>query len=157
MSGKKNNTLQKAKKYCFLLLKFRPRSEQEIYNRLKQKEFDEEIIQAASASLKAGGFINDNYFAQLWIAARLKKPYGLRRIKQELKLKGVSDSVIESNISKIKSSYSEEDAVIQTVKAQLSKFAGGEPDKLKKRLYGYLLRRGFSPETVIEVISELIP
>ena len=39
----KEELLQKAREYAFLLLKFRLRSEKEIYSRLKQKKFAEEI------------------------------------------------------------------------------------------------------------------
>lgn len=157
MSRKNTDTLQKAKNYCFLLLKIRPRSEKEIYNRLKRKRFNEDIILAACKSLKDKGFINDSLFVKGWIDSRLKKPFGLRRIKQELKLKGIEDSLIESNIAEIRGNYSEEDTVLRVVAEKLNKLNGKDPDKVKKHLYGYLLRRGFAPETIINVMNHLIP
>lgn len=156
MNPKNTAALQKAKNYCFLLLKFRPRSEKEIYSSLKRKKFDEEIIRAACTSLKDSGFIDDKSFSKAWIASRLKKPLALQRIKQELKLKGIEDSLIESNIEEIRGSYSEEDTILTAVKAKLSKFSSQDPDKRKKQLFDYLLRRGFSAETIIDIFDNNI-
>ncbi len=156
MSPENAHTLQKAKNYCFLLLKFRARSEKEIYNSLKRKNFDEEIIRAVCVSLKDSGFIDDNAFAKAWITWRLKKPLGLQRIKQELKLKGIADSLIESDIEEIRGSYCEEDTILALAKAKLNKFSSQDPDKRKKQLFGYLLRRGFSTEKIIEIFDNNI-
>jgi regulatory protein len=147
--------LQRAKNYAFLLLKFRLRSEKEIYQRLKKKKFPENIIQETLSFLKAQKFIDDIFFAKAWIESRLKKPLGLRRIEQELKLKGLDKEVIDSQISEIKKSYSEEKIVIEIAQQRLNKLKGIEPTKAKNRVYGYLLRRGFSPEVVIDVINQL--
>jgi len=156
LSGNDTDILQKAKNYCFLLLKFRPRSEKEIYNRLKRKNFDEKIILAACESLKGSGYIDDNAFSKAWINSRLKKPFGLRRIRQELKLKGIEDNLIESNLAEVRGNYSEEDIVRKAARGRLKRSNVNDPDKAKKNLYAYLLRRGFASETVINVINQLI-
>lgn len=153
----KNNQelLQKARDYAFLLLKFRPRSEKELYARLKKKKITEEIIRETLAFLKDKGFIDDQLFAKTWIESRLKRPLGLRRIKEELKLKGIDKEIIESQIHELKKTYTEPDIVIKIAKARLSKLKGIEPQKAKRRVYAYLLRRGFSPEIVIDAINQL--
>ena len=146
--------LQRAKNYAFLLLKFRLRSEKEIYQRLKKKKFPEGIIQETLFFLRDKKFIDDNFFAKTWIESRLKKPLGLRRIKQELKLKGLDKEIIDSQIGEIKKGYSEQEIVIKVARQRLSKLKGIEPVKAKSRVYGYLLRRGFSPEIVIDVLNQ---
>ena len=147
--------LQRAKNYAFLLLKFRLRSEKEIYQRLKKKKFPENIIQETLFFLRAQKFIDDNFFAKTWIESRLKKPLGLRRIKQELKLKGLDKEIIDSQIGEIKKGYSEEGIVIKIAQQRLNKLKGIEPIKAKSRVYGYLLRRGFSPEIIIDALNQL--
>jgi len=156
LSGKDIETFQKARNYCFLLLKFRPRSEKEIYNRLKRKKFDESIILAVCELLKDNGLIDDKAFSKAWIESRLKKPFGFRRITQELRLKGIEDNLIESSIAEIRGNYSEEDTVLKVAKGRLNKLNVKEPDKAKKNLYAYLLRRGFASEIIINVINQLI-
>ena len=145
--------LQKARGYAFLLLKFRPRSENEIRQRLKNKKFNSEIIESTVSFLKDKGFIDDNYFAKTWIESRIKKPLGIRRLKAELNIKGVNKEIIDTQINEIKKSYAEEDIVGGIARDRLNKLKGIDPQKAKKRVYAYLLRRGFSPEVVMDVIK----
>jgi len=147
-------SLEKAKNYCFLLLKFRLRSEKEIYERLKKKKFEEEIIRQTVAFLKDKGFIDDELFAKAWIESRLKKPLGLRRIRQELNLKGIDAGIIESRISEIKKNYPERDLVERIAHERFKRLKCIEPGLARERVYAYLLRRGFSPEVIIDVLSD---
>lgn len=136
-----------------MLLKFRLRSESELYERLKNKKFVEEIIKQTLLFLKDKGFIDDSLFAKAWIESRMKKPLGLRRIRQELNLKGIDKEIINSQISAIKKNYSEADIVKKIAKARFSKLNNIEPRSAKRRVYAYLLRRGFSPEIIIDVLN----
>ena len=147
--------LQKAKDYAFLLLKFRLRSENELRQRLKKKKFDADIIEMTLLFLKDKGFIDDNYFTKTWIESRIKKPLGIRRLKAELSIKGINKAIIDTQIDEIKKSYSEEDIVGGIAKDRLNKLKGIDPQKAKKRVYAYLLRRGFSPEVVIDVLNQI--
>lgn len=156
MKIKNSDSLEKAKNYSFLLLKFRPRSEKEIYDSLKRKKFSAEIIQKTCKTLKDYGFINDNNFAKAWVQERITKSFGLRKIRQELKLKGIAAGLIESNISAMQDSYPQKDIAMKLAKAQLAKMEKVKPERAKQHIYGYLLRRGFVSETIIDVIEELI-
>jgi regulatory protein len=155
VKDKSTDELKKAKNYAFLLLKFRPRSEKEIYQRLKNKKFNEEIIKNTVAFLKDKEFIDDNYFAKAWIQSRIKRPLGLRRLRAELKVKGVDKEIIDSQIEEIKKDYAEEDIVKAIAKAKISKLKGVEPLKAKRRILDYLLRRGFSAEIAFDVVRQL--
>jgi len=147
--------IQKAREYCFLLLKFRLRSEKELNLRLKKKKFSEEIIEETLSFLKGKGFIDDNLFAKAWIESRIKKPLGLRRLRQELSLKGIAKEIIDSRIAQIKKVYCEEPLVERIAKDRLTKLKDIEPRLAKRRVYAYLLRRGFSPEIVTDAINQL--
>ncbi|MCX5701786.1 MAG: regulatory protein RecX, partial [Candidatus Omnitrophica bacterium] len=98
MHKKDKDLEEKAREYAFLLLKFRTRSEHELWGRLKKKKFSPEIIKITLSFLKDKNFIDDNYFAKTWIDSRLKKPFGIRKIREELKLKGIDKEIIESQI-----------------------------------------------------------
>lgn len=149
------NNLEKARNYAFLLLKFRLRSEKELIQRLKAKKFDPAVIKETISFLKERDFIGDEAFASSWIRSRLKKPLGLERIRQELRLKGVGKDIIEDKINEIKNSYHEEDAIEAVAHKRAGQLSGLEPKKLKQRLFAYLLRRGFSSEAVIGVLNKL--
>ena len=146
-------SLEKAKEYCFLLLKFRPRSTHELYSRLKKKEFSEAIIKEVIAFLREKKFIDDASFARQWVIWRLKKPYGFKKIAQELREKGIDKDIIESAVEEAKDNFCEEEIVLALAQKKLGQLRDVDKDKRKNRLYGYLLRRGFSPQTVIKVIK----
>lgn len=149
------NNVQSARAYAFLLLKFRLRSEKELLARLRQKGFLDQVSQEAVNFLKDREFIDDRVFAKGWVASRLKRPLGLRKIAQELVQKGLDKSVIQDALGEIKEGYEEKQVVSELARQKLSRMKGIEPLKAKARIYGYLMRRGFSPDVIGEVIKEL--
>jgi len=153
----KNNldALQKVRAYAFLLLKFRQRSESEIYQRLKRKKFDESLINDTVSFLKNKGFIDDKLFTKSWIESRVKKPFGLRRIKQELKLKGINKEIIDKQVGEVKEDYPEEEIVLKVAQDRFNRLKTIDPDIARRRLYSYLLRRGFSPEIITDTLNLL--
>ena len=151
----KEEVSQKARAYAFLLLKFRLRSEKELYSRLKRKKFPEQVIDSTLKFLKEKDFIDDRVFTSAWVEARLKKPFGIRRITQELALKGVPKDIVQDTIVGIKDNYSETQVIQSLAEEKLGKLKGCEPLKARNRVSAYLLRRGFSPETVYDVLSKL--
>ena len=155
MQNIRANQLQKAKDYAFLLLKFRPRSEKEIGERLKRKKFDTEVIRETLSFLKEKCFVDDRYFAKVWLESRIKRPLGLKKLRVELRQKGVDKEIIDSQIEEISKGYCEEEVVLRLARARLNSLKGIEPQKKKNRLYGYLMRRGFLPEQIIDVVNQL--
>lgn len=154
LQNRPQNTLA-ARAYAFLLLKFRLRSQSELLQRLKQKGFSEELSRETIDFLKEKKFIDDRVFAKGWVGSRLKRPFGLRRIKLELSAKGLDKEIIDEALSRAKKDYDEKEVVADLARQRLFKQKGIEPQKAKARVYAYLLRRGFSPDTVNDVIKQL--
>jgi regulatory protein len=146
---------EKARAYVFLLLKFRLRSENELRARLKQKGFSEELAADTVSFLKDKEFIDDRVFAKGWVSSRLKRPLGLRKIKQELLQKGIAKEIIQDALAQASQQYSESQVVSQLAKQRFSRLKSIEPLKAKARVYGYLMRRGFSPDVVSDIINNL--
>ena len=149
------NNAEKAREYAFLLLKFRLRSENELASRLRQKKFPEEIIRDTISFLKDKRFIDDRVFAKGWVASRLKRPFGLRRIRQELVQKGLGKEIIEETFTQAKEGYSEDSIARQLAEQRFSRLKNIEPLKAKARVYAYLIRRGFSPDVVSDIVKGL--
>lgn len=147
---------EKAREYAFLLLKFRLRSENELASRLRQKKFPEEIIRDTICFLKDKQFIDDRIFAKGWVASRLKRPFGLRRIRQELVQKGLGKEIIEETFAaQAKEGYDEGSIARQLAEQRFSKLKSIEPLKAKARVYAYLMRRGFSPDIAGDIVKGL--
>jgi len=150
-----SDELLKAKRVVLHLLKYRARSRKEILDRLKRKNFSQNTIDQVLDYCNKLDLIDDEAFASSWMNSRLRKPLGLRRISFELKTKGISDEIIQQSKDKIKENYNEYEAVSDLAKDKFKKLKNLEPNKAKSRVYGFLLRRGFSPDIVNEVISQL--
>jgi len=151
----KKKSIESALGYAFLLLKFRLRSEKEIRARLVKRKIDPQIINKVVDFLKGKNFIDDQLFAKSWIRSRLKRPLGIRRVTQELKLKGVDQAVIESQIKKARKDYSESEVVKKLAVDKFRKIKGVDRYKAKQRIYRYLHYRGFSSGIITEALREL--
>lgn len=150
-----NKTLEKARRYAFLLLKYRLRSTKELGERLARKKFPADIAGQVIKSLEEKGFLDDNAFARAWIASRGQK-FGGRRITQELRQKGIAPDLVTEGLRELKERCPEEETIRRLAGAKLRKSTGLHPQTAKRRIYAYLLRRGFSPDAVIDTLNEMI-
>ncbi|MDD5246132.1 MAG: regulatory protein RecX [Candidatus Omnitrophica bacterium] len=146
---------EKARSYAFLLLKFRLRSEKEMRDYLAKKKLAVDVIDETVAFLKAKGFINDEFFARAWIGSRLKKPLGLRKLRQELAAKGIDRQLIQGCLGEITKNYCESDIVRKIAAEKFAKLKGVDPLKARQRIYRYLVYRGFSPQVVAEALNDV--
>ncbi len=144
-----------ALRYALRLLKFRPRSEYELCQRLKRRGFSESTIKETLFFLKERDLVNDLEFARIWVESRLKKPLGINRIKQELKIKGIDKHLIEQVIESIGAKYNEEEVLKDLIHHRWEKLKHIQQQKAKRRLFLYLLRRGFPSDMIQETISQI--
>jgi regulatory protein len=151
-----SNGVKKAKDYAFKLLSYRPRSVKEIEDRLKKKDYASKIIFEVVRNLKKLKFLNDKEFARMWVESRIKtRPMGRYRLKQELIQKGIDKDLIEKTLS----NYREEEEIELAKELAQRKLKRSYQDldeiTTKRRLYGFLQRRGFSYDTIQEAMKEI--
>lgn len=128
-------------------LSVRPRSEWELRNYLKRKEYSSEIIASVIDYLTDRGYINDKDFARRWVESRrLLKPISKRRLVQELRQKRVSNEDIEASLAE--DAVDEREVLKELVERKKSKY----PDRLK--LMQYLARQGYNYDDIKSVLSE---
>lgn len=152
-----NRDLSAGRNYVWRLLKLRPRAEFELRDKLKRKNFKAALIDELIAYFKEKGYINDREFAHLWIEDRLNKPLGFKAIEWELESKGLSRELIQELINRKKKEVDETKVARKLAQRQFNKLKEKkEPaNKIKPKLYGYLARRGFSADTINQVINIL--
>ncbi|MDP8216420.1 MAG: regulatory protein RecX [Candidatus Kaelpia imicola] len=144
-------------RYAQILLKYRPRSEEEIKERLSLRGYDSENIKEVVRRLKQCGLINDLKFAKYWMEYRLL--YSSRSkfyTVFELKRKGVSGDIIESILRDFEA-VDEKDIVFRLAEKKVKSMSKIK-DRLTKRrrLYAYLGRRGFGSSISREAINSVL-
>ena len=145
----------RAKKFVFRLYKFRPRSEKELAEHLKTKGFSHNTITKSIQYFKRIGMLDDRLFAQGWINSRLKKPFGMRRIRYELKKKGVSDEILDEQFEKAVRHYDEIETLTALAKRQAAHYKNLDARTTQRRLFAYLARRGFQNSSIQKIVFTL--
>lgn len=149
--------LQSAKNNAYCLLRSRPRSESEMRGRLKLKRYDESTIDAVIESLKKAAQIDDVKFADFWVESRMHvNPVGGVILKRELKDKGVPEPIIEAALHKKAQNYDEYTVAFNMAGERFKRLVKLDRRKALKRLYDYLLRRGFGYDIVKRVIDAVM-
>ena len=132
-------------------LSYRPRSKAEIRRNLRKYKVPELLIEPTVERLEQNKFINDKEFAQIWVENRNSfRPRGRRALGVELRQKGIADEVIQSTLDEL---VNEEILAYQAGIKKAKKLAKYEWQDFRKKLSGFLARRGFS----YGVISPLLP
>lgn len=128
----------KAYNQCLGLIARRPRSEWEICEYLKRKEYDPELIDQIVARLYGSKWLDDLEFARRWVEnRRLLKATSKRRLNQELKLKRVSDGVIKQVLEEDDTDEAEVLKQLVARKRQQTRYQD------KQKLMAYLMRQGY--------------
>ena len=136
-------------------LKIRPRSIGELKEKLGSKGFSSTDIETAVLDLMASGLLDDRAFTKSWINYRLARPFGFRRIIQELKDKGIDPEIIEQAVAEIQGSVDLEKVVLELAQRRWQRLPAIDPVKKKKRILDFLLRRGFEADVVLRVLKKL--
>jgi len=148
--------LQRARNNAYSLLRARPRSEFELRQRLKMKGYGAEAIETIASELRRAGQIDDVKFARLWIESRMQcNPAGDVVLRHELKVKGVSDAIIEDALADKAGRYDEFEVAFNMAQERFRQLAKLDKKKALKRLYDFLMRRGFGFDIVQRVIEEI--
>ncbi len=146
------NIYTKAKNKAAGFLGFRMRSAKELRNKLRE-DFDEEVTERVIELFKGYGYINDLEFAEAFAKDCLNiKKWGTVRIKQELRLKGVSEEYINTALEILENT---EDAC-ENIRGLLDRRIKNTPIDLreKQKHFNFLLRRGFKTEDIKKVLEE---
>ncbi|MFC1557760.1 regulatory protein RecX [candidate division KSB1 bacterium] len=142
-----------AKDKALEILKYRSKSENELRRKLAGKKIRRDIIDEVLADLSRVGIINDHEFAMRFSRDFIsRKPAGEFLLKMELKKKGIKEEIIDDTVETIYSKLDKRELILKLI--QKKKFNPGTSDqKEKKRMYDFLLRRGFSWELIGEVMG----
>jgi regulatory protein len=140
------------------MLNFRSRATKELAQKLKQKgEAPEQITEALERLTKAG-FLDDANYARQFTRSKISSAgFGSRRVSFELSRRGVARDVATQAIAEVKDhdQVVEGEVLEKVAVKKLRSLARYEPEVQKRRLYGFLARRGFSSEDISKAMKKL--
>lgn len=132
-------------------LGYRARSKSELHRRLIQAGYAEAAVGEVIGRLEELGYLDDEEFAQELVRVEARK-YGPRRIHQDLLRAGVDEELVHKIVEKEFAENSEHQMAIETARRRYN--TGEDPDAQARRVYGFLMRRGYSASVSAEVARE---
>jgi len=132
------------------LLGYRARSEAEIRERLGRYGYAGETIEAVVGRLEELGYVDDAEFARLKAREKARR-YGPRRVSVELRKSGVGEELAREAVEEEFAGRSE---VGEARSAAARRYNGRGSDAEARRVYGFLVRRGYSAEVCAQVARE---
>jgi regulatory protein len=145
-------TMQRAVK----LLAAKPRSIQELRERLLEKQWtDEEAADYALSKLKEYGYLDDERFAFGFASYRVRqKPVGRQRLARDLQTKKVSKETADAALELVYQETPEEELITRAIEKRVRLRGRPTTRQQTKSLYDHLLRLGFSYDLIIRKVRE---
>jgi len=147
-----SNSLQACLDAVYRYLSYRPRSEAEIRQWLRRRDFANEVAEEAIARLREQNLCDDFAFAQFWKDNRLSfKPKSKRLIEKELRDKKVAAEIIEQVTEYI----DDEELAYKLGSSRMSSLAHLDYSDFLRRLSNFLRYRGFSYHVIRDTAVRL--
>lgn len=141
--------LVKAANFCA----YQERTQQEVRKRLAELEVEGDEAEEMIAWLIENNYLNEERFARIFAGSKFRqKRWGRLKIRQELKMRGVSEYCLKAGMSEI-----DDEDYLQTLTDLLEKKAKEikepNPIKRKQKLLSYALSKGFESDLVFDLIG----
>lgn len=143
--------LQKLQRYCA----YQERCHEEVNQKLYEFSLSQPDKDSIVVYLIENNYLNEERFVNVFTMSKLnQKKWGKIRIKNELKLRKISDYLISKALKSI--SNHEYETIFETLSEKIWKSIT-EPNLLKKRkkFCETLLRKGWESETIYQKLKQL--
>ncbi len=139
-------------KTAFRYLSYRPRSEFELREKLHRRGFNAETEEMVIARLKKQGLVDDVAFARLWSDSRESlSPRSQWLAGLELKKKGIADDIIAQATTVI----DDDESAYRAALSKARRLPHAEYEDFRRKLGGYLRRRGFDYEITGQTVKRV--
>jgi regulatory protein len=143
---------EKAYQQAMLFLSYRARSEAEVRKNLEKHEIPPAVIDQLIERLREEHLLNDEQFAQDWVANRSEfRPRSRRALTVELRRKGLTEADIRSATEAV----NEESLAYAAAQKRVRRLEGLEWIEFRKKLSEFLARRGFGYEVIAPTVKRL--
>lgn len=146
------NAAQRAYDRALRFLSYRPRSVAEVSRYLAGKQVPDDLIAQTIDRLRQAGLLDDRAFARFWVENRESfRPRGKIALRYELRRKGVGEEAIDAAIQDV----DESEGAYRVARTRALRLTRVDRETFRRRLGGYLSRRGFSYSVVRETVERL--
>ena len=146
----------RAKNYALELLSSQSYSKSQMIYQLRQKGFSPEAIDITLEDLEQLGHIKDENYAKKWVERRQRsKPKGKKMLEYELTNQSIDKTTVDRVLAGIQGA-AETEMALELAQKQVNRYQSLAPEVAKRRLHGFLLRRGFDYETIQRVIERVL-
>ncbi|MDR6560814.1 MULTISPECIES: regulatory protein RecX [unclassified Arcicella] len=134
---------------------YQERTQQEVRKRLSELEVIGDEAEEMIVWLIENNYLNEERFARIFAGSKFRqKRWGRLKIRQELKMRGVSEYCLKAGMSEI-----DDEDYIQTLAEILEKkskeIKESNPLKRKQKLVSYALSKGFESDLVFDLVKEI--
>ncbi len=158
---RRTEELYSARTAALRYLSHRPRTEREIRDKLREKEFSDADISRTLAELRQAGLVDDREFARMYVRDALAvRPIGKLLVRRKLLLLGVAKELVDDIVGEFFGPDSEKAAALAAGRKFLSTHRSRreerDPRGLRVRLSAYLARRGYGWDVIQPVMKDLL-
>jgi regulatory protein len=140
------------------LLAMRALSSEELRRRLARRGVPPEQLSAVLARLAASRYLDDGEYARAWARSRAhRRSLGPTRLAKELRAKGIAEGDIAVALREAFTERGTREVAEAAVMRRLPALQGLPPDVARRRLAGYLSRRGFAAEIILALCRKHFP
>jgi len=151
------DSLTRAKNYVYWLISKQSRTKKEILDKLKRKEYEEDVISQVVKEAEGNGLINDKRYAFAYASDRMNfYKSGKNLVRMKLQQKGVEKSIIDKALEYVFKDVDEYAQALDIAKRRARSYKRLEKQVMARRLTSYIVRRGFSFDTALRVTKTII-
>jgi regulatory protein len=148
----------KAKVAALRLLARRARTRADLATRLRRRGFARTAVEAVLEELGGAGYVDDEAYAQERIDELLRgSKYGAPGLVEKLVKDGIDPDLAERSAAERLRDVNEREWARQVAARRLAEMPELDAETKRRRLHGYLSRRGFSGEDIIAALEEVLP
>jgi len=131
-------------------LGYRARSRTEVRDRLRRYGYGQETVEGVVGRLVELGYLDDKEFARTATREKARR-YGPRRVSADLRRSGI-DAELAQNV--VDEEFAGRSELEEARSAAARRYNRGGSDAEARRVYGFLVRRGYSSDVCAEVARE---
>ncbi len=135
----------------------RDRTVAQVRRHLCKAAFEPEDVEVAIADLTRLKLLDDEQYARQWVEARLreKRPAGRRKFALDLRRKGVDPGRIDTVMDEYRERLESGEVVADLLRRQQWRYRGLDQVTARRRMLGYLSRRGYDRETADSAVQQV--